>query len=733
MRSRRPAPRGGWAAVGAIAAVALTGACGGDGPGGGLTDGGTPDVPSMDAGRDYTPEPFTPTEATRAYCAGWPERDVVAIEERITAALATLSVTEKVRMIAGAGLALSDGTWAVPGDERLAFPGLHMLDGPRGLSRFRGLNGTAFPVAMMRGATWDPQLERRVGAAMAREHWSAGADVILAPTINVLRHPRWGRAQETYSEDTVHLGALGVAFIQGVQSEGVIASAKHYAANSIEDTRHTVDVQVDERTLREVYLPHFRRAVQEAQVGSVMSAYNRVNGLYCDLHTHLLTDVLKGEWQFQGFVESDWILGTHGDVASLRAGLDLEMPSPAHFRRLPALAAEDPAVERDVDRALRRVLRAQLCFGLDERRRPRDEPGVRESEAHRALAREVATRGAVLLRNEGGALPLGLDERVVLVGPLADVENIGDTGSSDVAPSDVVTLREGLEATSTQVTTLTTLDAGGEALVAAADAVVVAVGLTADDEGEATIGAGDRSDLALPATHRALVERVAALNPRVIVVLEGGSAIVVDEWIDRVQAVVHAFYPGQEGGLALADLLYARRNFSGRLPFSVPRAEADLPPFDNTSEQVVYGYLHGYRHLDATGTPPRFPFGHGLSYTTFAYDAPTLSARELTEDAELDVRVRVTNTGTMAGVETPQIYLGAVTSSVLRAPRDLRAFAQVELDPGASEEVAFTIPIADLAYWDPDARRWVVEPTEYELWVAASAGELRHAARFRVR
>ena len=600
-------------------------ACGDDdgledaGPDAALGDADT-DAP-VDAPRMYEPEPFVPTDATYAYCPL--ERDAVdAVEARITELLRVLSVREKVRLMHGAALTLRNGTWEVDGHPDHGIPGLHMLDGPRGLSAFTEKNGTAFPVAMMRGATWDPELERRVGAAMAREHRSAGADVLLAPTINILRHPQWGRAQETYSEDVMHLGEMGVAFIEGVQSEGVLASAKHFAANSIEDSRHSVDVRVDERTLHEIYLPHFLRAVQEAQVASVMSAYNQVNGQYADVNGPLLTDILKTDWGFQGFVESDWFLGTHGDVESVRAGLDIEMPTGSNFRRLPQRVDEGAIEEREIDRSVRRILRAQFCYGLEGRDRA-DDPSARETTAHLALAREVAVRGAVLLRNEipeGDAeplLPLATSQTLAVVGALADQWNIGDTGSSNVLPSDVVTVLEGLRARF-DVTPVETLDAAGRAAVQAAAVAVVVVGLTAEDEGEATIGAGDRETLELSAADLALIAETAGLHDRVVVVVEGGATVLM-EWADTVESILFAFYPGSEGGHAIADLLSGDAAPSGRLPFSIPRAESDLPAWQPAPMSTTYDYFHGYRHLQNEGAEPRYPFGFGLSYTTFSY------------------------------------------------------------------------------------------------------------------
>ncbi|UJR85721.1 beta-glucosidase [Sandaracinus amylolyticus] len=683
-----------------------------------------------DAFRDYRAEPFEPTDATRAYCG---DRDDAAIEARITEILSTLTVDEKVALMHGGGYSATERSWLVRGNERVGVPGFRMLDGPRGLSRFTRVPATAFPVAMMRGATWDPALEREVGAAIAREVRSIGVDVLLAPTINVLRHPRWGRAQETYGEDSHHMGALGVAFVQGAQSEGVIASAKHFAANSIENTRHEVDVVIDERTLREVYLPHFRRVVIEGRVGSVMSAYNRVNGLYCDQQSHLLTDILRGEWQFAGFVESDWILGTHGDVESLRAGLDVEMPLGPNFRRLVGAIASGALEERELDASLRRVLRAQLCFGLDERQHPVDEPSQRNSAEHLALAREVARRGMVLLRNEGGALPIAADASIVLLGRNADVENIGDLGSSSVMPQGVVTALEGLgeRVTVTHVPG-TTLDAAAEATVRAADVAVIVTGLDAEDEGEAEIAAGDRASLALRAEEVALIRAVAAVHDRVVVVLEGGSAITTGEWDEEIEALVLAFYPGSEGGRAIADVLFGDVSPSGRLPFSIPAQESDLPEFDNESHTVEYGYLHGYRHLAANETPARYPFGFGLSYSTFTLSDLTLSAETTSATGTLQATVRVTNDGTVRARETVQAYVGARGSSVMRAPYDLRAFAQIELAAGESGTVTLELRAEDLAYWNATSSRMEVEAIEYELRVGTHAEDARLTGTFRV-
>jgi len=694
-----------------------------------------PDAP-LDAGPPHEPRPFTPTPETIAYCQG---RDDAAIEARITTMLGELSLAEKITMMAGGTGPAGDGTWAVPGNERLGVWGLHMLDGPRGLSRFSELRGTAFPVAMMRGATWDPALEERVGRAMAVEHRSAGADVILAPTINILRHPRWGRAQETYSEDTHHMGAIALGFVQGVQAEGVLASAKHYAVNSIEDTRHDVDVTIDERTLREIYLPHFRRLVVEGHVASVMSAYNQVNGHYCDVSTHLLREILKGEWGFAGFVESDWIFGTHGDAESVLAGLDIEMPFRAEFRGLAPAVGRGELSEHDIDDAVRRILRAQLCFGLDETPRPAgtriDVPSRRETPEHLALAREVARRGIVLLRNEtpvgasAPVLPIAGAMSIALLGRNADVENIGDEGSSAVEPTSVITALEGLAARAVGGLTVThvpgtTLDAAAEGAVRAADVVVIVTGLPAADEGESDIAAGDRDSLALPAEELALIRAVSAIHPAVVVVLEGGAAILTAPFEDEIEGLLFAFYPGSEGGAALAEILLGDASPSGRLPFSIPVAEADLPVFDSVSLEVTYDFFHGYRHLMQSSRAPAHAFGEGLSFTSFAVSAMTLSQGTIAPGEDVLVTVRVENTGSRTAIDTVQAYVAPIGSRVERAPHDLRAFAQIELAAGESGTVTMTIDSDDLAFWDTAAGRFEIEAIDYEIRVGHSAADI---------
>jgi beta-glucosidase len=652
------------------------------------------------------------------------------VEERVDALLSQMTVEEKVAQMAGESLIpVSDGVslWSAPGVERLAVPPFRMSDGPRGVTSVEG--ATTFPVGVARGATWRPEIEQRVGAAMGRELRAIGGNVLLAPTINNLRHPSWGRSQETYGEDVQHLSRMAVAFVRGVQ-EYVLANPKHYAANSIEDTRFDVDVTVDERTLREIYLPHFRAAVLEGNAASVMSAYNSVNGQFCGENEHLLKQILKTDWGFDGFVLSDWIFGTHSTLGSALNGLDLEMPIPQVYGEALLAAVHDGDVpESVIDDAVRRMLRKKLQHGLDQ---PSNlDESVLANDEHLALAREAAVEGSVLLKNEASALPLDMSalEHIAVVGLLADTPNTGDNGSSNTKPAFVVTPLQGIQdAVGDEVAVehigKDVLGAEDLALIAAADAVIVVTGLTAEDEGESLIGAGDRLDLGLSAERVKLIQDAAAANDRAIVVLEGGGAITMGEWLTDIEALLMAWYPGQMGGHAVADLLFGNANPSGKLPITFPTGLDQLPPFDNESLEVTYDYFHGYRYVDRNGSTPEFPFGFGLSYTTFTVDNLQASQTEANAGDVVRFRVDVTNTGSVAGAEVVQLYVSYPDSAVMRSERELKGFAKVALGPNETQTVEIAMPVNDLAYYDVSGGVWTLEGLEHEIHAGTSSRDL---------
>ncbi len=650
--------------------------------------------------------------------------------------------------------------------DRLGLPGIAFADGPRGVVVDRA---TCFPVSMARGATWDVELEERIGEAIGRELRAVGADLFGGVCVNLLRHPAWGRAQETYGEDPHHVGEMGAALTRGVQRHAM-ACVKHLACNSMEEARFSVDVAVDEVALHEVFLPHFRRVVDEG-VACVMSAYNAVDGEWCGESRLLLTDVLRDEWGFTGFTISDFIFGLRDAAASLRAGLDVEMPfRMIRARALPGALADGTASWADVDRAAGRVVATRLRFApvLD---RPRPGREALAHPAHRALAREAARRSVVLLRNEpvDGTPVLPLDvgalRSVAVVGDLAAAVNLGDAGSSDVWPPEATTILAGLRTAlpGAEVDHVGDDDPTAAARAAAkADVAVVVVGCTAADEGEfigdtghlshllpppddpaaaeahrAEVAAGDaietpahvaargrgggfgtggdRRSLRLDPGHVALVRAVAAAAPRTVVVLVGGSALLASEWEEEVPAVVQAWYGGMEAGGGLADVLTGVVDASGRLPFTVPVGEADLPPFDAHATEATYDAEHGWWRAEGRGLAPAHPFGWGLSYTTWAVDTVDVAVEE---GSALRVRATVRNTGDRAGSDVVQVY--ARRDGAPR--RRLVGFARVEVEAGDAVPVEVTVRRQDLEERDTTAHAMVVRPGARQVTVA------RHAA-----
>lgn len=610
-------------------------------------------------------------------------------------------------------------------DRRLGIPPFRFTDGPRGIALDRS---TCFPVSIARGASWDPELEERIGEAMGIEARARGADMVGAVCINLLRHPGWGRAQETYGEDPFLLGEMGAALVRGLQKH-VMACVKHYACNSIEKSRFHVDVRVDERTLREVYLPHFHRCVREG-AAAVMSAYNRVNGEYCSHNTLLLRRILKGEWGFKGMVISDFFLGTRNAVKAARGGLDVEMPFRRHFgRKLLRAVRRGEVPEKLIDEAVIRILRQKARF-----QRPEDpslyHPGKTACRGHRGLALEAARKSIVLLSNREGVLPLRKEDirRLAVLGPLADKPNLGDYGSSRVRPPYAVTPLQGIREKATPATEILHVHGvdPAEARKAArrADAVVIVVGLTARQEGEYIPPAGpggDREDLRLRRGDEELILAAAEENERCIVVLEGGSAIVTEAWRERVPALLMAWYPGMEGGRALAEILFGEVNPGGKLPVTFPGNQDHLPPFDPRARRVEYGYFHGYRLLDKEGREAAFPFGFGLSYTTFRYSDLHLDAKNLSPGRVLTVNFRVTNTGGREGDEVAQLYISCPGREAERPPKELKGFRRLHLKAGESREVSFSLSPEDLAFFHPERGEWALEEGEYRVMAGSSS------------
>jgi len=623
---------------------------------------------------------------------------------------------------------------------RLGIPSVRFTDGPRGVVIG---NSTCFPVSMARGATWDVALEKRVGSVMGVESRAQGANFSGAVCINLLRHPGWGRAQETFGEDPFHVGAMGAAMTEGLQKH-VMACVKHFAANSIENSRFFVDVRIDERTLREVYLPHFKRCV-DAGAASVMAAYNSVNGEPCGHNRHLLWQILKEEWGFDGFVISDFLLCVKNGTAAANAGLDMEMPQTIHYGRLLKRAVVRGKVsEKVVDEAVRRIIRQKARFaGIGvESEYGREKIACAE---HTTLALEVARKSIVLLKNENGILPLRRDgiHRIAVIGEQAGTANLGDRGSSRVYPPYAVSIMEGMKnkaGGSVEVI----YDAGrnlsaARRIASSCDAVIVAAGLTYREEGEFmspfTGFGGDRRHLGLPRAQEKLINAVAGENDRCVIVLHGGSAITMQPWLDGVEAVLMAWYPGMEGGNAIAEIIFGDVNPSGKLPITFPRSGRQLVRFDNRARRIKYGCYHGYRHFDKEQLEPLFPFGFGLSYTTFEYDNLRLNPKEIGKDGVVEVLVDITNTGGVAGEEIAQLYVGYRGSKVKRPVKELEDFCRIMLEPGETKTVKLSVAAKDLAYYDAESRSWKIEKIEYVVCVGPSSNkkDLKLSDTFRIR
>jgi beta-glucosidase len=653
--------------------------------------------------------------------------------------------------------------------DRVGLDGFAFSDGPRGVVVNQA---TCFPVSMARGATWDLDLEERIGEAIGRELRAVGADLFGGVCVNVLRHPAWGRAQETYGEDPHHVGEMGAALTRGVQRHAM-ACVKHFACNSMENARFNVDITVDEVALHEIYLPHFRRIVDEG-VAVVMSAYNSVNGEWCGQNRALLTDVLRDEWGFEGFVISDWILGLRDAGTSLHAGLDVEMP----YQMIRAEHLRDDlekgaATGEDVNQAVARIIATRHHFA-DVLGAAAPDRSVLACAAHRALAREAAAKSVVLLRNQpvDGEPLLPLDPAAVttvaLVGRLASAVNLGDGGSSDVWAPEVTTIADGLRAV---LGTAGVVGDDGSDLARAAgvarsaQVAVVVVGYTRLDEGEfigefatAHLGhlfpgeddpelvehftaqiadersiqppphtapsaaaggfaeGGDRASLHLHEGDVALIRAVAAANPRTVVAIVAGSAVLISEWDSQIPAIVQAWYSGMEGGHGLADVLFGTVDATGRLPFSVPRHTAELPPFEADAHSFTYDSDHGYWYLAQRGTPPAYPFGFGLSYTTFELE----EARIEVGSRSLAITLGVRNAGHRAGCDVVHVYAARRGSS---RPERLVAFGRVEVGAGRTASVELSATYPSLAVRDVDTHAMVVRAGTYDLRIAHHAAD----------
>jgi len=659
------------------------------------------------------------------------------VDELVKNLLTQMSLEEKVAQMSGKGfydyftnnLKNSGFGFAKPfpagGLERLGIPPYKFTDGPRGCIQ---PGSTCFPVSMARGATWDIELEKKVGKVIGRECRAHEANLFGGVCINLVRHPAWGRAQESYGEDPFHLGEFGVALIQGVQSQNVMATAKHFAANSIENARFKINVKMDERTLREVYLPHFKKCV-ESGCATIMSAYNKLLGEYCGQNEFLLRKILKEEWGFKGFVHSDWVKGLHNTRLGILAGLDSEMPDGKFYGKRLIKRVQDGRIKEDlVDEAAGRILRTIIRFitKLDPEKYNKN---VIACEEHVNLAREVAEKSMVLLKNQNNILPLSLDsiKNLAIIGSIANKKNTGDRGSSDVYQKKIVTPLQGIQKYCGEKVNILYDNASNldrvKAIAQKADAVIIVVGYTYKDEGEwipmqNNIG-GDRTNLGLKIEEVELINFVSRINSKSIVVMIGGSAIIVNEWKENVPAIVMAWYSGMEGGNALANILFGEVNPSGKLPLTIPKTMNDLPFFDKNADEIEYGYYHGYTLMDKVNIEPDFPFGFGLSYTEYRYENITVN----TSKDKIIASIDVTNIGSYEGQEIVQLYVGFQHSQIDRPKKLLRGFTRIHLKPKEKKTVNIKVNKKNLEWYNPLSKSWEFEDIPYIIMMGSSSKE----------
>lgn len=796
------------------------------------------------------------------------------IEEKVEKLVKQLTLDEKILMIAGTGF----DTVPIP---RLGIPSLKMTDGPAGV---RSAPASSFPSGAALAASFDPQIVRAVGRAIAEETKAKGKNVLLAPCVNIVRVPLWGRNFECFGEDPYLSAQMAIAYINGVQSENVVATVKHFAANNQEENRHTIDAIVDERALQEIYLPAFKASVKEANVWAVMSAYNKLNGFYTSESDYLLNRTLKKKWNFQGLVMSDWG-AVHSTAPTIKAGLDLEMPTnvflnPDAVKK--ALAAGE-VKESNIDEMVRRILRTMFLAGIMDGKT--EDKGSIDTAEHRRIARDAATAGMVLLKNERQILPLDQNQirSIAVVGPNADKARIGGGGSAQVVPFYSVSPLEGLKNVSggeveikfspgivaledtkpiptenlrtpdgksnglsgeyfanmtfegasafsridptldfrwataspaenypadkfsnrwtgflvspvsgKYAISLSSNDGGrlylddklivdvwgdhatltGAAMIELkaneprkirvdhyenignadlvlgwrlleenilekaalaaknADVAVVFAGLSEATEAESR----DRADLNLPKEQEELIEAVVKANPKTIVVMTSGAPVLMDKWIKEIPAVLQTFYYGQEGGNAIADILFGKASPSGKLPTTFPRRWEDSPAFgrypgDGKTVNYSEGILVGYRWFEAKNIEPLFPFGHGLSYTNFKYSKLQLIKGE---DANLTVRFEIENAGKTDAAEVAQVYVGDVQASLPRPPKELKGFQKVFLKAGEKKSVSVALNQNAFSFYDSEKQSWIAEKGDFKILVGSSSRDIRLSGDFKL-
>ena len=703
------------------------------------------------------------------------------VEQRVQDLLGRMTLQEKVAMLSGA-----DWMQSVP-NQRLGIPSIKMADGPIGIRSWAGpsaktggmtakmqVTTTAFPAGVAMAATWDTELLQQQGQAIGQEVKALGRDMILGPTVNINRTPLWGRNFEGFGEDPYLTSRLAVAYIKGVQGEGVIATVKHFAANNQEFERHRVNAIVDERALNEIYFPAFKAAVEEAGVWSVMSAYNKLNGVYCAENPYLSKDMLQQHWGFKGFVVSDWG-STYSTVATVNAGMDLEMPGGEPMKEwmketktieagngggwlvpekvLPEVASGKISTAT-IDDNVSRMLRVMFVSGQFDK--PHTPGGGIDTPEQRALARKASAESIVLLKNSRDLLPLDPSKihSLAVIGPNAATARTGGGGSSLVVPKYSVAPLKGIQdraGNGLQVSYALGVSMEGDDLskdtpearshlfnealstAAKADAAIIVVGRSAKLESEDF----DIKSLDLPAGQDDLIEAVAKVNKNTVVVINAGGPVIMTRWIAQVPAILDLWYGGQEGGNAIADVLFGDVNPSGKLPVSFVKQWKDSPayghyPGENLQVDYAESIYVGYRFFDKKKIEPLFPFGYGLSYTKFEYSDLKVSPNKVEPGKPVEVSIQVRNSGTRAGAEVVQLYVHDGHASVDRPIQELKGFRRVSLAPGETKEVNFTLDRSALAFYSTAKKDWVTEPGQFDVLVGSSSRDIKLKSSFDV-
>ncbi len=638
--------------------------------------------------------------------------------------LSEMTLKEKIRMMQGHAMGVTikevftkgryynGEAYPAGGCKRLGIPPVLFTDGPRGIVMGKC---TCFPVSMLRGATFDDDLEYEIGQVMAKEASAFGANLFAGVCINLLRNPKWGRAQETYGEDPFLLGKMGVALTKAMQENGIIACPKHYALNSIEDLRFSVDAKADERTLHEVYLPHFKKCI-DAGAMSIMGAYNKVNGTYACENKELLTDILRNKWGFEGFALSDFVYGIYDASRSVKAGMDVEMPYNFRYAFLNSKLKKGELSEADINLCAVRVLKALIKTLPEYKEQPKS---VILAKEHTQLSRKVAGKGTVLIKNENQTLPVTKGKKIAVVGRYANKINVGDHGSSRVYSPYTITAFEGVKnrfgSENVEVYNGCDITKATET-VEGCDYIIACVGSDYKQEGEFLVNrgnikqkpvgkGGDRVDLRIPKEDVALIKALSQTGKKLVVNIMGGSAYVIKEWSDLADAILFSFYSGLEGGNALGDVLSGDVNPGGKLPFTIAFNDEDYPSFlriEDSTREIDYGYYHGYTLFDKKGIEPQYPFGYGLSYTYFEIENTNVTQTENKVEISADIK----NVGSVNGDEVLQIYVSSENKEQDRPVKLLKGFKRVSVNAGDCVNANIEIDLEDIKFYNPETGNW---------------------------